>query len=532
MVSRWLTAIVLAASLVLGAAATAQAAFPGANGRLVFATVDESELCSAGCTGFDIYSMTADGADVRQLTATPEREDIPTWSPDGQKIAFVRRAESGGGGQIFVMNADGSGAVAVLQGPANVTGLGWSPSGDELVYADGGEIFKLDLATGTSTNLTNSGLNENSPDWSPLGSKIAFTIPGTSGTSTNDLSTMNPDGSGQTNITPGPEGGYLPDWSPAGDRLAFGDNGTVLATIRPDGSDRTVLASGAVGRSAWSPNGARIAYVEADTNAPRTRVAAFLRIYDFGTGQIRTIPLPPPNDIGVINSVDWQPFSAAGDGYPRPKGATPLRASLGIAYRPCDSPNRTHGGPLDVGSCNPPVQASPNLTVGTLDANGPAANFTGSVRLDACASAACSGSDLRIRATLTDLRCQAGVATCDATPNQDGGPDYTGELGLVLPVRITDRNNAPAPGGGSDAATVQELDFPATVPCQANLDPLIGAECELTTSANSLAPGSAAGGMRANWQLGQVRVDDGGPDGVVATSTGAAPFAVQGVFVP
>ena len=39
-------------------------------------------------------------------------------------------------------------------------------------------------------------------------------------------------------------------------------------------------------------------------------------------------------------------------------------------------------------------------------------------------------------------------------------------------------------------------------------------------------------GKRAIWQLGQVQVFDGGPDGTAATPSGNTLFAVQGVFVP
>ena len=61
-------------------------------------------------------------------------------------------------------------------------------------------------------------------------------------------------------------------------------------------------------------------------------------------------------------------------GYPRPKGATPMRASLVPAYNQCTSPNRVHGPP-DIpggtnpdGSCNPPTQTSGQITVGSPDA--------------------------------------------------------------------------------------------------------------------------------------------------------------------
>ena len=41
---------------------------------------------------------------------------------------------------------------------------------------------------------------------------------------------------------------------------------------------------------------------------------------------------------------DWQPIPF--NGYPRPKGATPMRVSLVPAYTACSSANDTHGAPL------------------------------------------------------------------------------------------------------------------------------------------------------------------------------------------
>ena len=60
---------------------------------------------------------------------------------------------------------------------------------------------------------------------------------------------------------------------------------------------------------------------------------------------------------------DWQPIPI--NAYPRPKGATPVHASLVPAYEPCASPNRQHGPPLAFASCNPPAQTSDELTVGS-----------------------------------------------------------------------------------------------------------------------------------------------------------------------
>src|SRR5439155_19412672 len=81
-------------------------------------------------------------------------------------------------------------------------------------------------------------------------------------------------------------------------------------------------------------------------------------------------------------TVAGSPGPASPPGYPRPKGATPFRVPLAPAYKQCTSPNRQHGAPLSLGSCNPPQPTSSQLTVGTGDANGKAANSTGSVRYD------------------------------------------------------------------------------------------------------------------------------------------------------
>jgi hypothetical protein len=59
----------------------------------------------------------------------------------------------------------------------------------------------------------------------------------------------------------------------------------------------------------------------------------------------------------------------------------------------------------------------------------------------------------------------------------------------------------------------------------------IGATCTVTTSANTVVPGSVQSGARAIWELGPVQVFDGGPDGVASTPDNLL-FADQGVFVP
>ena len=70
--------------------------------------------------------------------------------------------------------------------------------------------------------------------------------------------------------------------------------------------------------------------------------------------------LPPCPGLRGEPCRDYVPFendTSVLDGYPRPKGATPLRVSLVPAYEECSAPNRTHGAPLVSPSCNPPSRA-------------------------------------------------------------------------------------------------------------------------------------------------------------------------------
>jgi dipeptidyl aminopeptidase/acylaminoacyl peptidase len=45
----------------------------------------------------DIYTINVDGTAERRLTDTPGLDGFPTWSPDGQRLAFVSDRDGGGG---------------------------------------------------------------------------------------------------------------------------------------------------------------------------------------------------------------------------------------------------------------------------------------------------------------------------------------------------------------------------------------------------------------------------------------------------
>jgi hypothetical protein len=170
--------------------------------------------------------------------------------------------------------------------------------------------------------------------------------------------------------------------------------------------------------------------------------------------------------------------------------------------------------------------------MGSPDANGAAANGVGTVDFRVQVNASPTPSDVVIVSSLGDVRCKLPVATTCGSANSSAGPDYIGSLREVSTARITDLFNSVGGGNGTAAGTVQDiLLLPLTIPCAASASLTAGSTCSVSTSANTLLPGSVQSGQRAVWQLSQVKVTDGGSDGDPATA-GNTDFAREGVFAP
>ena len=76
-------------------------------------------------TYWHIFTMQADGSDVRQVTQGSMSDDHPVWSPEGRSIAFMRRSyESASTGDLWVVGADGT---AERQLVAGVISFDWQP---------------------------------------------------------------------------------------------------------------------------------------------------------------------------------------------------------------------------------------------------------------------------------------------------------------------------------------------------------------------------------------------------------------------
>ncbi len=133
----------------------------------------------------DIYSMPAAGGTATALRSGLAWEVQPRFSPDGRKILFT--SDAGGGDNIWVMNADGSGARQVTQEDFTLLNNAvWTPDGQYFIARKhftserslgAGEMWQYHISGGKGVQLTkrkNDQQDVNEPCVSPDGRYVYF----------------------------------------------------------------------------------------------------------------------------------------------------------------------------------------------------------------------------------------------------------------------------------------------------------------------------------------------------------------------
>ncbi len=160
----------------------------------------------------DTYAMDIDGKNVKRITDNAFFEAGAVFAPDGKSVVVSvaitssKGPESPGNAELFRFDLDGKELKRLTKTDSTFDALpAFSPDGKRLAYhgCKTGEcaIIVMDLASGSSVNVTNGDPDSRWPRWSPDGKWIAYTRSEKGNT---DVWIVRPDGSGRRAFIVGP----------------------------------------------------------------------------------------------------------------------------------------------------------------------------------------------------------------------------------------------------------------------------------------------------------------------------------------
>jgi Tol biopolymer transport system component len=238
---------------------------PDGKGRIVF---DSARGTPAGSPPnlVDLYLMRSDGSNVQYLV----RGSSASWSPDSQRIAFHRSASGTGlpvntfpGASALDSDIFVASVCDLLAGlpPTNITNspdfidtdASWSPDGTKITFTrfsnksgnlqtpTDAEVWTINPDGTGLTQLTFNEVEERAPSWSNDGTRITYACKQgtTAPNADNEICVMNADGTGQTQLTFNTTNDATSSYSPDNHKIIF--HSMQLFTMNPDGTGRTQI---------------------------------------------------------------------------------------------------------------------------------------------------------------------------------------------------------------------------------------------------------------------------------------------------
>ncbi len=301
---------------------------------------------------YSLFLLSAETLSMRQLTeAAPSQwgDAEPAFSPNSERIAFVRRA-SEGVEDLFVVSTRGGEPERLTRDEREIAGLDWASDGQSIVFAssraEGAGLWRIPATGGTPEWIATAGEGESvsQPSVARRGRRLTYE----QRSSDANIWAIRQGRFGRLPLIHSTRWESNPQFSPDGTQIAFASDRSgspEVWLVNADGENPiqlTDFGGPLVTLPRWAPDGGRLAF------DARVEGNADIYIIDAGGGQPRRLTEDPASDVAPSWSTDsttvyfssdrsgeWEVWRVSADD----ENARPSRVTYNGGYNAFEAPD-------------------------------------------------------------------------------------------------------------------------------------------------------------------------------------------------